>query len=486
MAIEIQKRRYIADINANETDDNNDKRIKRAKHSEALTKILQLNDDCFEKLFSYLELKDLGNIVMSNSRLSTSATYVFKRFHAETLIVFDPFASNRRIYENFINILEGFGDSIQRLSISFYHQHRYHNRNQRMLDLIVEKCSKSVVELSLHNVKKDMIISKPFVNLQKLTFNDSYFNDSMSHFIQISRNIVSLEFYAVENVFHSNFVEQQIPLMEHFANYDQVITDSEIENLQNFRRFVNANRQLNSLGIGAKELEMIFRYGEIRQQFFKTIHRKLPFPDRNNHFAYLLPFESIYFGNLKQLNISLGYSTEFLRCMRERRLLIENLPLEQLSLYVSSLNMETVDFLVQCHQLRKLQLYVCERLEYIHVVASAMNLHQLIELELILLYDENPKCSAIPEVMRVIIENCKCLKKIVVGFEIKQPSHNINNKYREETAIHYGNIFENSFSVHLPNEWHANFVSKNLEIKRQHSREPFILCAILEHNSNLI
>lgn len=480
---EEQKRRYTDESDTEV--DGNDNRVKRIKqNSEAMTDILQLNDDCFEKLFSCLRLRDLGSIVMSNTRFSISAIYVFKKFHSDSLIVFDPYASSRRMYQQFINVLEGFGDCIRKLSISFYHESRYQQRNQRMLDLIVKKCSKSVIELSFYNVQRDMVITKPFLHLQKLTFNDSYFNDAMSHFIRISPKIVSLEFYSVENVFNVNFVEQQMPLMEHFANYDQVITDSEIENLQKFRRFVNANQQLSSLGIGAKELEMMFRYGDVRQQFFKTIHRKLPFPDQTNHFAYLLPFEPIYFGHMKQLSIALGASTEFLRCMRERRLTIANLPLEQLSMYVSRFSMESVDFLVQCRHLKKLQLYVCERLEYIHVVASAMNLARLAELELILLYDENPKCSAIPEVMKVIIENCKCLRKITVGLEIKQPSHNTNNHYKQETANHYQNIFKQSFAVHLPNGWRIDFVSKHLEIKRQHSRQPFFLCAILQRNSN--
>lgn len=483
MAMESQKRRYIEDDCSSATVNGKDKRIKLVvEESEAKTNILTLNDDCFEKLFTFLQMKELGNIVMSNTRFSISATYIFKRFHANTLIVFDPFASNRRVYDHFINLLEGFGDSIQKLSVSFYHQQRYTKRNQRMLDLIIKKCSKNVVELSLYNIQRDMIISKPFPHLRKLAINDSYFNESMSYSIEKSPNIESLEFYSVENVFNTTFFEQNIPSMEHFGNYNQVITDSEIENLQKFRHFVNANPQLSSLGIGAKELEMMFRYEEVRRQFFKIIHRKLPFPEQKNQINCLFPFEPIYYGDLKKMDIALGYSTELFSLMEKRRLDI--FPLEELSIYVDSLHMGLSCMVLYCRHLKKLRLNVCERLytsqTYIKLIEVVINLPELAEFELIMLYDEQPRRSSVPFVIKTLIESskthCKFLKKIVAGFQTKGSSQSI--EYQEKLEK-----FRDLFDENLPKDWHINFEGKNLEIKRQFAKEPFFLCAILEHDS---
>lgn len=482
MDVAIQKRRYIVDNDIDIEINENANKIRRVRKSNGKTKVFDLNDDCLEKLFSYLRLRDLGNICMSSTRFPNSAEYVFRTLHADTLIVFDPCAANGRIYKDFLNMLDGFGDHVKRLQVTFYHEQRYRNRNQEILNRIVEKCSKSVIELNLSNVQNNMNISKPFLHLQKFTLNDSYFNDSMANFIRMSPKIMSLDFYSVENVFNSSFVEQKVPLMEHFGNYNQVITDSEVENLKKFRRFVNVNQQLTSLGVGEKELEMMFRYEEIRQQFFKTIHRKLPYPYQPDRITYLLPFEPVYFGQLHHLSLSLGYSTDFLHCMRERRLSIVNLPLQQLELYIGHFNIELVDFIVHCRHVRKLQLYVCERLNIMNVVGVAFNLPQLDELQVFLLYDESPKISIIPDVMNVIAKNCEHVKRIVVGFEIVKPSHSIDSDYAYEkgTANRYESIFYDSFSKNLPSQWSVHFKTQNIDIKRQNSNTSYVLCAVLD------
>ena len=226
---------------------------------------------------------------------------------------------------------------------------------------------------------------------------------------------------------------------------------------------------------------MMFRYEEVRKQFFKTIHRKLPYPDQPNHITYLLPFESVYFGHLKHLSLSLGYSTDFLRCVRERRLTIESLPLDELELRVGHFNLESVHFILRCRQLRKLQLYVRERLDMINIAAVALNLAQLHELQIFLLYNENPKLSIIPDTLSIIIKNGGHPKRIVFGFQITKPSHSTNPKYETETARNHEAIFMESFSKHLPRQWSINFETD--KINRHNSYGSFFLCAILEQQS---
>lgn len=482
MVLETHKRRYIIS-EVCELDKNHCS--KRAK--QMVTKITDLNDDCLENLFFYLSLKDLANIARSNTRFANTANYVFKKIHVNTLIIFNPFASNGRIYNNFLNILDAFGDSITKLNVTFFHAQRYHKRNQQILHRINEKCSKHVRELTLSNFNRDMIISKPFVHLRKLLMNDSYFSDSMANFIQKSSNISRLEFNCVENVFNSTFVEQQVPLMEHFANYNQVITDSEVENLQRFRRFVNVNQQLTSLGIGDKELEMMFHYEEVRQQFFKTIHRKLPYPDQTSNIEYLLPFEPLYFGNMRHLSLSLGYSTDFLHCLRQRRILIKHLPVEQLDLYVAHFNIETFDFLIHCRHLRKLRLFVCEKMELMnlaHLISISVITPQLDELELYILYDENPKYSIIPDTIKEIIKLCGQINRIVIGFKITGQNHIKHLEDEKKIASRCQTDLYDELLMDFPNKWRMNFVAQNVEInQRQKSREPFFLCSILERQS---
>lgn len=474
----MHKRRYIV-VCATEVDEN-DNRVKRVKKMPLKTKIIHLNDDCLEKLFFYLRLKDLGNIAMTNTRFTNRSQYVFNKLHANTLIVFDPCTSNGRVFNSFLNILNGFGDYIRKLNVTFYQEKRYKNRNEQILRCIIEKCSKSVTELTISNVNDDMFISKEFLHLQKLRITDSYFNDSMAQLIRNSPNISCLEFYSVSNVFNASFVEQRVPLMKHFTNYNQVIMDSEVENLQKFRRFVNVNNQLTSLCVGDQELEMMFRYEEIRRQFFKTIHRKLPCPDRSNLITYLMPFEPLYFGNMKHLCLSLGYSTDFLQCLRRRRLVFKHLPVQHLEFYVGHLHIESVDMILQFRHLQKLQLYVCEHLNITNFMLVALNSPRLTELELYCLYDEHPEFSTIPVALKEIINHAEWLRRIVVGFEIKKPSHSTNLEYKRETVDTYQSILCDEFNEELPNGWRVHFETNNIDIKRQNVPTSFFLCSILE------
>lgn len=477
MAIEIGKRRYIVDMNNN--DDSSDHEVKRVKANPEHIKIIHLNDDCLENLCFYLKLKDLGNLAVSNTRFLGAANYVFKRNYADTLIKFHPFATNICMYEHFVSFLDAFGDGITKLNIAFYRERRYRARNQTIVHIINEKCSKNVIELTLVNVPSDIIFTKPFLHLRKLMITDSFLNNSMVKLIQNSPNISSLEFDTVENVFDSALVEHHIPLLEHFANYNQVIRDCELENLRKFRQFVNANQQLTSLGIGSNELEMMLRYKDVQQQFFKTIHRRLLQSQQHNHIEYLLPFEPVYFGNLKCLSLGLGYSTDFMSCLRDQRLLIANLPFEELKLYVGDFSIKIVDFMVQCRRLRKLYIYVTECIDTISTAAIALNLPELLELELFLLYKNDLETTVMPSSMGVIIKHCNPVKRVVIHFEIRQPIRNTDQNYNENTAKHFQPILAESFAKHLSNDWQVHCETHNMQIDRHNARNAFVLSVVL-------
>lgn len=477
MAIEIGKRRYI--VNMETKDDHSDNEVKRVRVNPEPTKIIHLNDDCLEEICLYLKLKDLGNLAVSNTQFLSPANYVFKRNYADTLIKFHPFATNINMYKKFLSFLDAFGGTITKLNITFYQERRYRARNQKFVQIINEKCSKSVVELTLVNVPSDIIMTKPFLRLRKLMITDSFLNNSMVTLIRNSPNISSLEFDTVENVFDSALVEYHIPLLEHFANYNQVIKDCQIENLRKFRQFANANQQITSLGIGSSELEMMFQYEDVQRQFFKTIHRKLSQSDEHNHIEYLLPFEPIYFGNVKCLSLGLGYSIDFLDCIREQRLRIANLPFEELKLYVGDFSIHTVDFMVQCRRLRKLHVYVTECLDTVSTAAIALNSPELHELELFLLYKHDLETTIMPSSMGIIIKHCNPVKRVVVHFEIRQPLRNTDENYKKNTAKHFQPILAESFAKHLSNDWQVHCETQNMQIDRHNSRNAFILSVIL-------
>lgn len=485
MDLKFQKRRYTecseADVN-----NNKDKRVKKENIN-----ILQMHGDCLEKLFEFLQPKELGNIAAVHTHFGPSACYVFKKKYANSLITFDPFTSNGSIFNSFVNILDGFGDHIKRLQVTFYHEQRFNNRNAKILSLITEKCSKSVVELSLSNVQNHMTMKKPFLHLQKFTLCNSYLSDSLVDFIKNATNILSMDFYAVENAFNSKIIEHRLPLMKHFGNFNSIIRDSESKSLQEFRCFVSVNKQLTSLGIGEQELERMFRYEDVRQQFFKTINRKLPYSDHKSLITYLLPFESIYFGQLKQLSLSMGYSTDFLHSMRENRIEIANLPLQQLEYYVGHLNIESVDWILHCRHLEKFRLYVDDDIDAKQFTRAVLYLPKLIELDIFLLKKTEPEHATIQEIIMIIIEYLEQdsleherQRKFVIGFEIKRPTTYRNTRitYEKETICRYESFLNEFFVKKLSNQWRVSFETKNVEIKRQNSNKLLFLCVKLEKN----
>lgn len=483
MVLKTVENRRQSIVDKSDNSENNQHRVKRAKIDKMCLLMTDLNEYCLESIFSLISLKDLANIAVTNSAFSASSIYVFRKLHINTPIIFDPCISNGKKFNNFLNLLEGFGEHIRKLSITFYQEKRHMNRNQRIIQKINEKCYKSVIELNLTNVRKDMVFVKPFVHLEKFILSDSFFNESLAQSIAKSPAALYLEFYTVENLFNSSFVNAEIRSMRHFGNFNQIIADSEFENISNFRNFIFTNQQVISLALGHKELETMFRSKEMQQEFFNIIHEgKVTYEEQKEFIDYLLPFERIYLGNLRHLRLSLGYTTEFLKCLRQNNLQIKELPIRHLELYVSNLNMETSDLILNFQSMTKLTLYICKKFsgdDLQNFIVAVLNTRRLQELELFLLYNAETDIKILPQLMQIAMRSNNVLKKITVGLKIERPSSCVYTEcqYEERTTNQYKSSIQKA-GIDNPFWRNIHYQRRMADVPRENSRKHTFLCCI--------
>lgn len=443
-------------------------------------KIIDLHDDCLEKIFSYLSYVDLENVMLSNNHFSAGARYAF--LNRNHMIAFKPNYSNRNNYDRFIHSLEAFGPAIRRLSITFYaenYRERYNKRNAILIKMIEEKCSGNLKELQITNLAKSMIFTKPLHNLEKILFFNSYFNEAMAQLISQSKKIKFMEFHSVENVFNRSFAEQHFPLLKHFGANKLIISDSGEEMLRNFRKFVSCNTGLASLGVSDAEIDMMYHNPGIRREFFEITHQGESFTDKPDQIAYLFPFESMYSGNLKRLKLSIGYSRDTMKSLFQiLGLRILNLPLEELDLYVGRFGCEIIPFLLG-RDIKTIRLYAREPLDLIPLVSIAWNLPKLEHYEIYVVFIEQPRYSIVPIAAREIINRCEHVKKFTIGFTVHEPIDRSLINYKENTYAAYSNYF-NTFYEWNENGWKIAFDMQHIEDMRQYGRETLIFKISLE------
>lgn len=461
--------RYDVRKGAHVVNGNDSKRFKSYRSAT----FTDLSDQSYEIAFSFLGFHQLTEMACVCKRFRRIARYVFQKNFTDKWVTFNPMLATDDTFLAFVNSLLIFSDKIRKLNITFYSNSRL--RNHMILDRIMEFCHGSVNELHITKIPCDMVIH-PFEKIQKLMVADSYLSPSMANLICNASKLQSLEMFSVENVFDGQLVDKNFPLLKHFANYNQVITDSQLDNLNKFRRFISANQQLTSFGLGVQELEMLIRYREMHQQFFRAIEPYVPFPDEINYIPYLVPFEPLYSGDMKCLHLPLGYSADFFKCMRQNEIIIERLPLKQLELYIAEFPMYAMDFFVQCRNLVKCQVYFCEEIDVESTAALALNLPELIEFGVFLLYDVDIKTTRMPAIMRVIVNNNIRLKKLTLGFRIGRPEDGLT---QEKMARKYQPCLADLFQEHFPIEWNVEFQSEIIQVDRQYSRFEFVLKAIL-------
>lgn len=304
------------------------------------TKITNLNQFCLEKIFSYLNLRDLLNVADANSYLKI-ATYVpFVRNFVGNSIEIDRAGLNRHLekkcspedavlisdmkiimktdvlhprlmekdilitdLKSFFQLLRCFGEMITDLK-STYDAHYNNNRsdNYHRIGYYINKfCSQN-----LKNLESDLFgwesLEKPFINLENLTImnrNCQLKEPCLSRlFPKLCRLRVPQLFSEEGTNKFSIVLSQYFPNLHHLdLGYSFGVYDVDIGNL------LKLNPQLRSFKISLRDYSYLDRYSEYLQ-FIESL-------DISIKTSASIPVNSIYFNNVKQFNAYFYISRDF-------------------------------------------------------------------------------------------------------------------------------------------------------------------------------
>lgn len=193
---------------------------------DSMTIILDLNDDCLDKVFSYLSYLDILSASQVCIRLEDRCRNIFKRRNY-TLDVFCEEAIGSIL-------LRRLGPSLSKLRLFFCDDVA---QNQEKIDIVTEICIGNLTEIRLHGLTNRNKLRKSFKRVVKLTLS---FCDSIGDF-KLTKwfpNLTFVHYHYTENL--KKFIKQSIPTMdslsisgsiEHKETMTMILANPQIKNL---------------------------------------------------------------------------------------------------------------------------------------------------------------------------------------------------------------------------------------------------------------
>lgn len=261
------------------------KKSKAGTSSKSSTRILDLNDDCFDKIFGYLSYDDVLSVAQVCHRFQDRARDVFKR-KKHNLKVFSVKANESK------HLLRRIGPALSKLEIFFGEDII---KNQQTIDIVTKYCIDSLTEITLHCLTKRNKLRKSFDRVDKLTLS---FCDMVGRFklVKWFPNLSCLTYHYTKNL--KKFIKQNIPTM-HTLNINNVTTQMETITI------LTSNPQIQNLSLNFVEKGGLV----IRHSLLAAIDHTLPELQslnlvidrvRNFHVDNVPP---MYFKELKALKI---------------------------------------------------------------------------------------------------------------------------------------------------------------------------------------
>lgn len=161
------------------------------------TKIVDLNDDCLDKIFENLDLSSLFNVAVSNECMRIAARIVYRRRFGAKLVNIRigvpsftrmPSETEHEIIigdvRTCLQFLRCFGPSIQNLKVnrSYWNSERC----DYIDEYINQYCAETLVTLSFLRNRKFSVenFKKPFVNLESIQIKDADLGDQLPLFVE--------------------------------------------------------------------------------------------------------------------------------------------------------------------------------------------------------------------------------------------------------------------------------------------------------------
>lgn len=255
---------------------NSNEMIKMNDDSAEIT-LTNINDNCLEHIFKYLDLQSLINIAETNKSLKPSADLAFKRNFGKMTLSRFSYDSIRRNWIDKISISIFFSEKmIQIYDFPTYLKCvRYfgHLFTKLIIDYDIGPC-RAMVDQYFHDycvdfvtevefnwmLKGEMkICQKPFVNVKTVQFSDFHLDHKMSNFNEMFPNMKRLEFTRMNTIMVPKCIENHFPHLESLTiiGFDQH-QDFEFFRLENLAEALRLNPTLRELRIDGDMLDEKF------------------------------------------------------------------------------------------------------------------------------------------------------------------------------------------------------------------------------------
>lgn len=217
---------------------------KKQKVDAIPLRLVDINDDCLQMIFEFLNLDDLVNVAEANESFIPAAVAVFSRFHRNKEFKASLFLKPELMIDD-ISLQEDaaaaffrhFGHRLLQLSIHFYYQH-----STTFEKMILQYCTDSLTKLHLYipDGNNFNAIRKPFTMVEKLHMSHGLLGKQLSQISIWFPNLTTLELVSV-NLFQLETIDLKLPRLKHLLIALTNLSQSTI------CKILRANQQLESL-----------------------------------------------------------------------------------------------------------------------------------------------------------------------------------------------------------------------------------------------
>lgn len=315
---------------------------KKFKNDDSL-KLDDINNDCLDSIFAYLDLEDLVNVAETSSCFIPSVHSVFSQKYRNKKCVLSSFD----LGSDFIVITKSFGVQF------FCHFGQYVSDllvdclSEEVEEAILTHCTSSLVNLDLAYLTTDCFntISKPFQSIETLTLSHGMLSQKMSAVNTWFPNLTSLKLLNIKLI-DPTCLENQFHSLKELVihNGKSTLPQSAIEGM------LHLNPQVEKLECFQKEYDVsLIRAISEHLPLLKVLVLWTP-DDRFWSFRN----QQITFESVKKFTLNSYYyrSTESVECMPLHFGKLETLTLDGFNQYQDHL----LDFVMQNKDLTKLSI----------------------------------------------------------------------------------------------------------------------------------
>lgn len=255
---------------------------------------VDVNIDCLEHVFKFLQFEDIINVAEANKDLKLIAEIMFVQKLKSRMIVVDidnmPPDSDINIYDNAIHIRRSllaakiiriFGQYVSEINLRItknpvlsgkfiHHVNEYCHKTLNILHTLGDH-SKVFEELK-----------HPFKNVEKFTSYEGIVGPGCEHFNRLFPRLRQLAF-TDDTVFDSKYIWKQIPNLDSFVSYySYSIPMYSCFDDKDLRKFIASNLQLQSLTLVGYD-PYIWEYVNAKLKDLKSVHVSFS-PKLSEHF----------------------------------------------------------------------------------------------------------------------------------------------------------------------------------------------------------